>query len=140
MSYIKWSGKSLTPVSYFKIPLNLPHAATLAQRIAIALEGRIDWIAPESRALSDRVRGLQELLLPFRLEGENPPAAVAESKRQEAAVLLRGIVEEVEKKGLGGDSLGLCVRNLFECLEMGEEGSKLSLRAGENPDSAQRPL
>ena len=28
----------------------------------------------------------------------------------------------------------------FECLELGEEGAEISLRAGEDPNSIQRPV
>jgi hypothetical protein len=41
---------------------------------------------------------------------------------------------------LGHDRLGQCVRNFFECLELGREGAAISLRAGENPRSMQRPM
>jgi hypothetical protein len=44
-----------------------------------------------------------------------------------------------ERDGIADDRLGQAVRNLFECLELGEEGAEISLRAGENPDSALRP-
>ena len=47
---------------------------------------------------------------------------------------------EIERLKLGSDRLGQHVRNLFECLELGEEGAQISLRAGENPNSVQRPL
>lgn len=30
------------------------------------------------------------------------------------------------------------IRNLFECLSLGEEGMRISLRAGEDPNSAMR--
>ena len=37
------------------------------------------------------------------------------------------------------DRLGQLVRNYFECLELGAEGAEISLRAGEDPRSLQRP-
>jgi hypothetical protein len=49
------------------------------------------------------------------------------------------VVDDIEKSGVGYDRLGQAVRNLFECLSMGEEGSRISLRAGENPGSTMRP-
>ena len=48
-------------------------------------------------------------------------------------------MDEIEKAGAGADRLGQQVRNLFECLELGEEGAAISLRAGENPRSLLRP-
>ncbi len=126
-------------MAFSKIPLNLPHAGTIAQRIAWCLEGRLDWMDPKNKTLSGLVRGLQELLKPYRMEGENPAPAEAEEVRQKAAGMGRDLVAELERLKLKGDSVGLSVRNLFECLEMGEEGAEMSLRAGENPDSAQRP-
>ena len=53
--------------------------------------------------------------------------------------LVYQLVDEIERHALGEDRLGECIRNLFECLELGAEGAVLSLRAGENPDSLQRP-
>ena len=47
--------------------------------------------------------------------------------------------DDIEKNKLGGDRLGQAVRNLFECLALGEEGAAISLRAGENPRSTLRP-
>lgn len=83
---------------------------------------------------------LLKLLSPFREEGENGAPWLAECTRQEAARCGRRLVEEVEHSRFRGDRLGECVRNLFECLEMGEEGAELALLAGENPNSVQRPI
>lgn len=51
----------------------------------------------------------------------------------------RVLVSEIAAAGVGGDRIGQCVRNLFECLERGEEGARLSLLAGEDPCSLLRP-
>jgi hypothetical protein len=48
-------------------------------------------------------------------------------------------VDAIEEDGLQSDRLGQWVRNLFECLEKAEEGLEISLRAGEDPNSLQRP-
>jgi hypothetical protein len=122
-------------VPYFRIPLNLPHAGTIAYRLEYHLkDGDVDGAATAP------VRRLIELLEPYRLEGENPSDA-AESRRvvDEAARLGREVVDAVERLKLGSDRLGQAVRNLFECLELGQEGAQISLRAGENPNSALRP-
>ena len=52
----------------------------------------------------------------------------------------RLIVDDIERLGVGDDRIGQAVRNFFECLELGEEGARISLRAGENPKSALRPI
>ena len=70
------------------------------------------------------VRPLPELLWPVR---------------DQAAVLGRKLVDQIEREKAGHDRLGQCVRNLFECLELGQEGAVISLRAGEDPKSFQRP-
>lgn len=58
---------------------------------------------------------------------------------EEAAVLGRALVDVFEQSHVADDRLGQCVRNLFECLGWGREGAEISLRAGENPRSLQRP-
>ena len=79
------------------------------------------------------------LLEPWRDLEDNGPAEAAEKARQAAAALGRVVVNDIEKTGVGYDRLGQAIRNLFECLAMGEEGAQLSLRAGENPGSLLRP-
>ncbi len=114
-------------IPFFRIPLNLPHAGTIALRIEYHLQG-IE-AGPE---VMEPVERLIELLAPYREAGENPP--------EEAAGLGRRIVDSIERLQAGHDRLGQAIRNLFECLELGEEGARLSLRAGENPQSPLRPI
>jgi len=119
----------------FNLPLNLPHAATIAHRILHHMRGRgapVEFL--------ERVGGLVVLLEPWRDLEDNGPADAAEKARQSAAALGRRIVDDIEKSGVGYDRLGQAVRNLFECLSMGEEGAQISLRAGENPNSTMRPI
>ena len=118
----------------YNIPLNLPHAATVAHRILHHMKGRG---AP--REALERAGGLIVLLEPWRDLEDNGPAEAAEQARQSAAALGRLVVDDIEKSGVGYDRLGQAVRNLFECLALGEEGAQLSLRAGENPGSLMRP-
>jgi hypothetical protein len=80
------------------------------------------------------------LLQPWRDHEDNGPDETAEKARQSAAALGRLIVDDIEKSGVGTDRLGQAVRNLFECLAMGEEGARIALRAGENPNSTMRPV
>ncbi len=116
-------------VAHFRLRLNLPHAATLAARIRYHLRG----------AAADLSGRLVALLDPWREAESNPPPEEAGRVVREAAALAREIVDVVEQAKLGHDRLGQAVRNLFEVLELGEEGAAISLRAGENPDSVLRP-
>jgi len=127
-------------IPHFDIPLNLPHAGTIAARIVSVIESRAFAVNIEYLRLSDTAARLAGLLLPYRLSDEDPDTTEeAETVRQEAARIGREMVDEIARRQLGEDRLGQCIRNLFECLEMGEEGALLSLRAGENPRSLQRP-
>jgi hypothetical protein len=118
-------------IPHFKIPLNLPHAAQVAVRVRYHLHGMC--VAEESTAK------LVDVLDPYRHEDSNPPAEEAKRVVDEAATLGRAIVAEIERLQAGHDRVGQAVRNLFECLGLGEEGAEISLRAGENPDSLLRP-
>jgi len=117
-------------VAYFQIPLNLPHAATVASRIVRLLEGE------SLRALAEE---LLEPLLVYQVTQDYSTNITAYQVRDRAAERGRKLAEGIAAAGLGRDRLGQCIRNLFECLELGEEGARLGLLAGENPDSMQRP-
>jgi hypothetical protein len=119
---------------FFRIPLNLPHAATVALRLVHHLQRK-----PGSGRAADAAREIVVILMPFRAQGENPAPVEAASVADDVASRTRDLVATIEAEKLGGDLVGQAVRNLFECLERGEEGARLSLRAGENPDSALRP-
>jgi hypothetical protein len=123
-------------IPHFQIPLNLPHAGRIAERI-VALLDREGTPGPAVEKTADR---LVALLQPYSESDENPRADVARRVRDQAAELGRQLVDEIESTRLGHDRLGQCVRNLFECLELGREGAVVSLRAGENPASFQRPV
>lgn len=127
----------------YRVPLNIPHAATIARRIGYHLE-RVFSIHPEAHAgsrveLMVLAQDLEEYLEPYHMEEDNPLPEEAAKVVEEAAKRARAIVERIEALKVGDDRLGQAVRNFFECLELGEEGARLSLRAGENPDSALRP-
>jgi hypothetical protein len=125
---------------YFRVALNLPHAGRVARRIVKLLQAA----GPAAGAdAAEARRAASELLLlldPCPELDENPPGDLAEKVRDRAAALGRRIVDCVERGGIGHDRLGQCVRNLFECLELGREGAGISLRAGEDPRSIQRPV
>lgn len=126
--------EGMKPVPHFRIPLNLPHAGTLATRILYHLSPKTS--DPDALGTAEKMAAL---LAPYRQSGENPPAEEAQRVREEAAALGRSLVETIERLRVGHDRLGQVIRNLFECLELGEEGATLSLRAGENPESVLRP-
>jgi len=124
---------------YFAVALNLPHAGRIARRIAPLLppSGPPGGPALAARRLTVE---LIELLEPCLDLDENPPGEQGARVRDDAAALGRQLVDQIERGGFGHDRLGQCVRNLFECLELGREGAEISLRAGENPRSMQRPV
>jgi hypothetical protein len=127
-------------MAHFDVALNLPHAATVAGRLARRVEARSaagGAGASEALALAE---SLVELLAPFEGRETEPSPEEAAPVVEEALATGRSLVEEVERLGLGEDRLGQCVRNLFECLGRGEEGAEISLRAGENPLSLLRPV
>src|SRR5688500_17398939 len=127
-------------VAHFDIPLDLPHAGRLADRILSLLERYIEDKGMEAPAVLDAADRLSNLLFRYRSEADNPEECEAGRVREEAAAVARELVESEEAVGIVFERFGQSIRNLFECLEMGEEGSSISLRAGENPDSLQRPV
>ena len=92
--------------------------------------------AYDSTPLPELLAELDRCLRPF---AEDPPEDVALPAADDAATIARLLVEEIAKVGYRGDRLGQCIRNLFECLGLPEEGAELSLRCGERPDSPLRP-
>jgi hypothetical protein len=124
---------------FFQVALNLPHAGRIARRIVLILPPRG---APEGAEAAARrtAADLLELLAPYMELDENPPGELAIQVRERAAELGRLLVDQIEGGAIGFDRLGQCIRNLFECLELGREGADISLRAGENPRSLQRPV
>ncbi|MDB6169279.1 MAG: hypothetical protein JWM88_2143 [Verrucomicrobia bacterium] len=123
-------------IPHFQIPLNLPHAGRIAGRI-VSLLDREGVPAAGVEKTADK---LVAILQPYADSDENPRPDLAARVRDQAAVLGRQLVDQIEAGRLGHDRLGQCVRNLFECLELGREGAILSLRAGEDPASFQRPV
>jgi hypothetical protein len=125
-------------MAFFDIPLDIPHAGRLADRIVELL----DRIAEEGNGETDEAIAAAEkvskLLFRYTESDDNPPDALR--LRDEAAALGRALVDAIERSGIANDRLGQYVRNFFECLELGEEGAAISLRAGENPNSLQRPV
>jgi hypothetical protein len=125
---------------HFDIPLDLPHAGRIATRIVRLLERHCDEHDIDAPELLDLAETLDAKLSRYVELEDNPPPAEAREARAEAAELGRQLVAALEASNIRGDRLGQFVRNLFECLEMGREGAEISLRAGEDPGSLQRPL
>ena len=125
-------------MAHFDIPLDLPHAGRIADRIATLVERHAEELEIDAPEAIDAAERLASYL--FRNAGgdDNPPDA--EAVRDNAAAIARELVDALESSRLASDRLGQLVRNLFECLELGKEGAEISLRAGENPNSIQRPI
>jgi hypothetical protein len=125
---------------HFDIPLDLPHAGRIAARIVRLLERHCEEHGLDAPEVLDLAETLDAKLSRYVELEDNPPPAAAQEARAEAADLGRRLVAALEAASIRGDRLGQYVRNLFECLEMGREGAEISLRAGEDPGSLQRPL
>ncbi len=123
-------------IPYFRLALNLPHAGRIARRILHLVPAE----DASSEALRQTALSLEALLAPYMDLDDNPGGTLAVRVRDQAAVLGRKLVDQIERAKAGHDRLGQCVRNLFECLELGQEGAAISLRAGEDPKSFQRPF
>lgn len=121
---------------FFQVALNLPHAGRIARRILPLLPAETATETP----LRKTALSLEALLAPYLELDDNPGGTIALRVRDQAALLGRRLVDQIEREQAGHDRLGQCVRNLFECLELGQEGAAISLRAGENPKSFQRPF
>jgi hypothetical protein len=124
----------------FNIPLDLPHAGRISDRIVSVLQRQSDERGVDASDAIDTAEKISNLLFRYSATDENPPDAEALAVRDEAAALARELVDQIVAAGITGDRLGQFVRNLFECLELGEEGAEISLRAGEDPRSLQRPV
>lgn len=124
--------------AHFQVPLNLPHAATVAIRITSRLaQTCLDPDRSDALITSEE---LVRFLYPFKLDGENPSTAESIVVASEALALARELVDQIVAEDLVSDRVGQSVRNLFECLERGSEGAWQGLRAGEDPQSIQRPV
>jgi len=112
----------------------------MADRILNLLERHTEENAISAEAVLETAEAMSNLLFRYSANDENPEGEEASRVRAEAAQLGRQLVDELERAHIAGDRLGQYVRNYFECLELGEEGAQISLRAGEDPRSLQRPV
>jgi len=127
-------------MAHFDIPLDIPHAGRMADRILNLLERHVEENGIQAEAVLEAAEAMSNLLFRYSANDENPEGTEAVEVTAEAATLGRQLVDELERAHIAGDRLGQYIRNYFECLELGEEGARISLRAGENPNSLQRPL
>ena len=111
----------------------------IADRLLIIVQRHAEEKDVEAPEAVDAAERLWHLLFRFSGEDDNPPENNAMPLRDEAAAIGRELVDDAVASRLTSDRLGQLVRNLFECLELGEEGSEISVLAGENPNSLQRP-
>jgi hypothetical protein len=125
-------------MAHFDIPLDIPHAGRIADRILILLEKHTEELGIDAPAVIECAEELWTLLFRFTSEEDNPAGAL--EIRDQAAILGRQLVDHLQTANIAGDRIGQLVRNLFECLELGAEGAEISLLAGEDPRSLQRPL
>ena len=116
--------------------INLPHARTVAERIERQLEILRVLDGPDSKPLNAAVASLRHGLEPW-LEDADPEkaAAMADPIVDIARDIVKAIVSDERARS---DRLGQCIRNLFECLGLPNEGRRVSLACGENPDSLMR--
>lgn len=126
--------------AFYNVALDLPHAGTIATRIVRFIETRTGGEGDDYEELARVAEEIRDALFPCSVSGENPPEPEALELRDRVAALARDLVDRIEAVGVAHDRLGQHVRNLFECLELGEEGAAISLRAGEDPNSIQRPV
>src|SRR5262245_41031937 len=116
--------------------INLPHARTIAERLERELERLRVLEGDGAKDLNGTVAGLRNGLEKWSEDPEPEKAVEAADPFVDLARrLVRGIVDEERARS---DRLGQCVRNLFECLGLPNEGGKVSLACGEDPNSLMR--
>lgn len=116
--------------------INLPHARTVAERIERQLEILRVLEGEGARRLNAAVLGLRNRLEPW-IEDADPETAAASA--DPIVDLTRELVKAIiDDERARSDRLGQCIRNLFECLGLPNEGRRVSLACGESPDSLMR--
>ena len=116
--------------------INLPHARTIAERIERQLEILRVLDGEGSKRLNAVVVAMRNKLEPW-VEDADPEKA-AESADPIVALARELVQLIVDDERARSDRLGQCVRNLFECLGLPNEGRRVSLACGESPDSLMR--
>ena len=116
--------------------INLPHARTVAERIERQLEILRVLEGERTKGLNAAVIAVRQRLEPW-VEDADPETAAASADLivELARDLVKAIVDDERARS---DRLGQCIRNLFECLGLPNEGRRVSLACGESPDSLMR--
>jgi hypothetical protein len=120
------------------VRINLPHARTIVQRIAWALDGLGAFREGDNGGALALHAAFESLEMQIRPFDDDPAFAEALAAADATADLSRALVSAILATPFRGDRLGQAVRNLFECLGLAEEGARLSLDCGERPDSLLR--
>jgi hypothetical protein len=118
--------------------INLPHARTIVQRIERSLQNLGAFHEGDNGgaiALREAIEVLERHLSRFH---DDPPFDDAINAADDAAERARALVAAILATSARGDRLGQCVRNLFECLGLADEGAELALDCGERPNSPLR--
>lgn len=116
--------------------INLPHARTIADRIERQLELLRVLDGDGSQTLNAAIIAVRHRLEPWLEDGHPETAAkdadpIVDLSRE----LVRAIVDDERARS---DRLGQCIRNLFECLGLPNEGRRVSLMCGEDSNSPMR--
>lgn len=120
------------------VHINLPHSRTIAQRIGRTLEALGAFGEAGNGCALGLHAAFDELEGVLRAYDEDPPPDQALTGADDVAVKARALVAAILETPCRSDRLGQHVRNLFECLGLGEEGAEVSLKCGERPDSPMR--
>ncbi len=116
--------------------INLPHARTVAERVDRQLEMLRVLDGEGSKRLNAAILGVRNRLEPWSEDADPEVAATAADPIVDVSrELVRAILDDERARS---DRLGQCIRNLFECLGLPNEGRQVSLACGENPDSFMR--
>ena len=118
--------------------INLPHSRTVVQRIARTLDALGAFRQEQDGGALALEAALTDLAGTLQDFDDDPPFESALSAADLVAERARDLVAAIRATPHRSDRLGQHVRNLFECLGLGEEGAEVSLLCGERPDSPLR--
>lgn len=120
------------------VRINLPHARTIVARIGRSLEALGAFGEAGNGGAFTLHSSYDALERELRDFDDDRALEAAIAAADAAAALARALVAAIVETPARSDRLGQGVRNLFECLGLGEEGAALGLRCGERPDSPLR--
>src|SRR5260370_13476809 len=103
---------------YFDIPLDLPHAGRIADRIVALLEKHTEEMGLDVPEVMDTADKLSSYLFRNAEGDDNPPNA--NEGRDQAALLGRQLVDAMKAAHLTGDLLAQLLPTLFEFPGLGK--------------------